>query len=466
MLRPYLLSATSLLVLVPFVNAQSPEGAKPHSTSAAAPAQVVSDTSLPCGDCAVDRHGPWSQVWASFGYTRWTMRDAPYAYPLASTSVGVSNNPGAVGDPNTVILFGDQPLDLGWFNGLRIDGGIWFNDCHTTGVGFGLTSFGSKTFNTLFDSNTTGPAFITRPIYDAQTPGPVGLIVSDPEANISGSLGIQNKAQFYGFDLHVRQNFLNNETWTIDGTLGFRYFNLAEQLLITQRTNYDATDGNSPLVVGQISYDPPGSGPTFDPISHILNNQVVTQTSVNSLLITDSFETRNQIYGVQLGTRAEARWGTFYTSFAGKVTLGVNEERIDVNGTTTGITANGGTVTEQGGVLAVRGIAPVPVPFTNTPVPVGITGVQRYNQFVIMPEFSFQVGMQVTSHVRLFAGYDWLYINDVVRPGNQIDPVINQRYVPASPAYGTLAGPNKPSYPMNHTDFVAQGFSVGLEFQY
>lgn len=448
MLRPYLLSATSLLVLVPFVSAQTPEGAKTGSIAAApAPVQVVPDTNLPCGDCAVDRPGPWSQVWASFGYTRWTMRNAPFAYPLASTSVGISDNPGAVGDPNTVILFGDQPLDFGWFNGLRIDGGVWFNDCHTTGVGFGVTSFGTKTLNTFFDSNTTAPSFITRPIYDAQTPGPVGLIVSDPDANISGSLGIQNKAQFYGFDLHIRQNFLNNEKYTIDGTLGFRYFNLSEQFLITQRSQYNPVEVPEPQAA------------VLSPSPLIVNH-----TEVDSLLITDSFSTRNQVFGVQLGTRAEARWGTFYTSFAGKVTVGVNEERIDVNGFTSGVTRDGATVSAPGGLLAVGGYSPPDA--QGKSVFVGTTGVQRYNQFVIMPEFSFQVGMQVTSHVRLFAGYDWLYINDVVRPGNQIDPVINQRYVPASPAYGTLAGPNKPSYPMNHTDFVAHGFSVGLEFQY
>lgn len=469
MLRPYLLSASSLLVLVPLVNAQTPEGAKPNAIAVApAPVQVVPDASVPCGDCSVDRHGPWSQVWASFGYARWTMRDGPFAYPLATTSVpqGASNNPGAIGDPNTVILFGDQPLDFGGFNGLTINGGVWFNDNHTTGVGFGLTSFGTKSFNSFYDSNTNGGSAIYRPFYDAQNPGSAAFVVSDLSQNLIGSLGIENKAQFYGFDLHVRQNFFNNETWTIDGTLGFRYFNLSEQLTITQRTTYNGEPEGTPLVVGHISYDPPGV-PVFNPNTPFdLVNQQVNFTPVQSLLITDSIGTRNQVYGVQLGSRAEGRAGAFFASFAGKVTLGVNEERIDVNGSTTGFVGNGATVSEPGGILAVKGIGTTAVPFTQTPIPVGTAGVQRYNQFVIMPEFSFQIGMQVTSHVRIFAGYDFLYINDVVRPGNQIDPVINQRYVPSSPAYGSLAGPNKPGFPMNHTDFVAQGFSVGLEFQY
>lgn len=473
MLRPYLFSATTLLVLVPFVNAQGPEGAKSGESPipvSPTPVQTVPDANLPCGDCAVDRHGPWSQVWASFGYARWTMRNAPFAYPLATTSIGNSNNPGAVGDPNTVVLFGDQPLDFGGFNGLRIDGGVWLNDHHTTGVGFGLTTFGSNSSNSFFQSTLANPQLLARPIYDAQTPGPVGLIVSDPAENLYGSLGIENKAQFYGFDLHIRQNFFHNESWTIDGTLGFRYFNLSEQLTITQRTDYlvdrEHPADNSPLTVGHISYGM-SNGPVFNTLPPFdLLNQQVDFTQVQSLFITDSIATRNQIYGVQLGTRAEGRWGTFFASFAGKVTLGVNQERIDINGTTSGTTAAGGTVSEPGGILAVKGIGTTAVPFSQTPVPVGTLGVQRYNQFVVMPEFSFQLGMQVTSHVRLFASYDWLYINDVVRPGNQIDPVINQRYVPSSPAYGTLAGPNKPSFTLNHTDFVAQGFSVGLEFQY
>lgn len=480
MLRRYLLSASSVLVLMQLANAQTPGAIVPNaSATTSAPVQIVPDSNSPCGDCVVDRHGPWSQIWASFGYARWTMRDAPFATPLVTTGSGA--NAGALGDPNTLILFGDQPLDFGNFNGLRLDGGVWLNNNHTTGIGFGLTSFGSKSFTSFFDSATTGPAVISRPIFDAQAFQQVGLLVSNG-IDVSGSIAFENKAQFYGFDLHVRQNFLNNEVWTIDGILGFRYFNLSESLLITQRSDFEGSQGNSPLVVGQISYAPVMGhppGPVFSPIApYELINQVITPTSVNSLLISESFQTRNQIYGVELGTRAEARWGAFYTSFAGKVTLGVNEERINVNGATSGVASDGGaTINAPGGILAVGGIAPTAVPFTptpigvtpvnnGTPISVGNLGAQRYNQFVVMPEFTFQVGMQVTSHLRLFAGYDWLYINDVVRPGNQINPVINQRYVPSSPAYGTLAGPNAPFNPLSHTDFVAHGFSVGLELQY
>ena len=49
----------------------------------------------------------------------------------------------------------------------------------------------------------------------------------------------------------------------------------------------------------------------------------------------DRFETRNQIFGGQLGAQAEMHFGQFFVNVTGKVLLGDNHESIDVQGTTT-----------------------------------------------------------------------------------------------------------------------------------
>ena len=65
-------------------------------------------------------------------------------------------------------------------------------------------------------------------------------------------------------------------------------------------------------------------------------------------------------------------------------------------------------------------------------------------------------------------GYQFLYINNVARPGEQIDRVINTSQGPAftgDPSQ-TLVGPARPMYLGAQSDFWAQGARVGLEFRY
>jgi hypothetical protein len=60
-------------------------------------------------------------------------------------------------------------------------------------------------------------------------------------------------------------------------------------------------------------------------------------------------------------------------------------------------------------------------------------------------------------------GYNFLYWSNVIRPGNQVDRVINPNLLP--PANG-LGGPNRPTFEFHGSDFWAQGVSFGLEFRY
>ena len=68
----------------------------------------------------------------------------------------------------------------------------------------------------------------------------------------------------------------------------------------------------------------------------------------------------------------------------------------------------------------------------------------------------------------VFAGYTMLYTNNVVRPGKQIDRSINDTQsvaISEDPA-ARLAGPARPSFKFNGSDFWAQGVNVGLEYKW
>ena len=86
--------------------------------------------------------------------------------------------------------------------------------------------------------------------------------------------------------------------------------------------------------------------------------------------------------------------------------------------------------------------------------------------FAVVPELGINVGYQINPLWRVFVGYNFLYLSDVVRPGNQIDRVVNTTQLPSVLGPGMLVGPARPTFVMKGTDFWAQGLSVGLEFRY
>jgi hypothetical protein len=86
-----------------------------------------------------------------------------------------------------------------------------------------------------------------------------------------------------------------------------------------------------------------------------------------------------------------------------------------------------------------------------------------------MPEVGVNVGYQVTTHLRVFAGYNFLYLSNVIRPGDAIDPLVDAARIPNFPLPGNpapLAGITRPSPLVRTSDFWAQGISFGLQFNW
>ena len=73
------------------------------------------------------------------------------------------------------------------------------------------------------------------------------------------------------------------------------------------------------------------------------------------------------------------------------------------------------------------------------------------------------VGLQLTRHLKLYAGYSLLWVSTVARAGEQIDPVVNMTQFPIRSGNGPLVGPARPAFHFDGTDFWAQGLNFGLE---
>jgi hypothetical protein len=94
------------------------------------------------------------------------------------------------------------------------------------------------------------------------------------------------------------------------------------------------------------------------------------------------------------------------------------------------------------------------------------SGRQTRDEFTVVPEVCVNVGYQISSSLRVFAGYSFLYLGDVLRPGDQVNTTVNPGLVPASPWYGTSSVPAQPSALLSRSDFWAQGINFGLAFRY
>jgi hypothetical protein len=81
----------------------------------------------------------------------------------------------------------------------------------------------------------------------------------------------------------------------------------------------------------------------------------------------------------------------------------------------------------------------------------------------------FNINHQPTGGRLLFNGLvaaQPRYVNEVVRPGSQIDLVINPNLVPTSATFGSPGGLQLPAFPQKSTGFWAQGLNFGLEFTF
>ena len=53
-----------------------------------------------------------------------------------------------------------------------------------------------------------------------------------------------------------------------------------------------------------------------------------------------------------------------------------------------------------------------------------------------------------------------------MRPGDQIDPVINPTQLPTPAGPGTLVGPARPAFAFHETDLWVHGINFGGEFRF
>jgi hypothetical protein len=362
-----------------------------------------------------DHCGPPERFWLGGGPVLLWIKNGPLPV-LATSSAGQ-------------VLGGD--VSYGTFLGGQIDGGAWLDRRHTFGVGLsGFMTEQRSVSGSLF-SDAAGSPLISRPAFDILTGVPINILAAAPGA-FAGGVVFATSSRLAGAEAGLVHNLRYCQDYSIDVGFGFRYLDLDENLVITQMTQA--------LANGQLS---------------------LAGTPVAGAVIEDRFDTRNQFYAGQFSARAEYRFGPVFLDVISKVALGPNHEVVSISGVTRDLA---GTQAVSGGLLAVGQATTQVGPFPQPPG--GNIGRDSTNRFAVLSEVGGLIGCQVTQHVRVAAGYHFLYINDVVRPGSQIDQAVNLRLVPLSGSFGSVSGPASPVPTARHDDFFAHGVQFRLEVVY
>lgn len=363
--------------------------------------------------------------WVRGEYLLWSTKEQVLP-PLVTTGDEVSV--GRLGFPATQVLFGGRQ-DEDPRSGFRITVGSWLgvedpmngqNKCLGVEGSFFWLSDSSPNFQVA----SGGSPILARPIVNAITGLPGIEQVANPALNVpgvgtldplQGGVTIRSTSQLLGGEANVLCRCNRHSDGTLDFFGGLRFLSLKETLEIREDL--------------------------FDP------------TTLENIVVLDSFRTQNRFYGAQVGVRTERQFGAFTLEVIGKLALGSTRQEVIIDGFTQVRLVDGSFLIGRGGLLALDQ-----------------TNIGKFDRdvFTVVPEITINASYALNANLRVFLGYNFLYWSDVARPGDQIDIVVNPNFVPTldqnSPP--SRAGQSRPTLIFTGTQFWAQGLNLGAEWRF
>lgn len=379
--------------------------------------------------------------WVKGEYLNWAVKDGNLPVILATTSSApdLVNNFGALNQTATQVLLGTGPYSYDRLQGGRITagfspgvffpievGGFWMNKNISL---FGASSNGSATSRVL-TIPFQDPARTAVPLNSTFIPLETGSSAGFPGL-VSGSINVAGSINLWSVDPNLFLPLFGTDIFFADAYAGYRHLTLDEDLQITKTLAPVAS-------FARINFngDPVGFGQGFKTVTR------------------DRFDCQNLFNGGQLGFRTGVSFGRLGFLFDSKLALGQNHQIINVAGSSTLETP----------ALALRG------PSSNIGVPGGVLAVASnsgrftHNAFSVIPELDVNVGFQVFRSMRIFAGYSLLMMTNVVRPGDQLNNVIDARQIPTDALFVPGFIGTSPGRRFVTSDFWAQGVNFGILF--
>ncbi len=400
---------SSAAVPGPMTSTQAPPG---PSDDLGLPANIPNafGCDTPCSPCC-------PRVYADFAYLAWWFRSPSFPPLVTSSLAPASATTGSLADPFAVPLITDQTLRYrNAFSGGRVTLGYFLDDKQLSAFEASAFIVGQGTVSATVGSNGAGVPTIASPYFDFATGTAAAFPYSTPGVALGG-VKVSSAARLFGGEGNFVCNYpdccICCVPFPCSLLVGARYLNLQEKLSIDGLTQ---AVGTTPFVASQ-----------------------------------DSFRTLNQFIGGQVGGRIGWSFGPWFIAGQGKIGIGQVMEQVSIAGSTTAV---------------VPGVYPVSVPAHLYAV-ASNSGNFTKNAFAYVPEVEARFGYRFNANLLAYVGYNFLYINKVARPGNQIDPVIDATQSPALSGAAAVPGFTRPAaLPITQSSFWAQGVNVGIEITY
>jgi Putative beta barrel porin-7 (BBP7) len=375
------------------------------------PPVSVYPTQFPADEMFVSAkdNGP-GLTWVRAEYLSWSLTGARVPALVTSPPPGpvtlIYAAPG-----NKVIFGADKELD-GHRPGARLTMGSWFNSDRNFGweaSGFWL----DRQDDGIRAGSTDGSRSIaSSPFINALTGQPTALIISSPGVAY-GSTQVSNASRaIWGGEVLGRGLLCSGDGWRLDGLVGYRCIQFNEQLDI-----HKSIFLLSPLVV-------PGT----------------------QILCDDGITARNKFHGGVLGVDLQCDVCGYLLSARPSVAIGSVENTVNRTGIMGARVPGFADFFHLGGTY-------------NLSSNLGEVGTR---DCTVVPQIELRLVKEICPGVRGSIGYTGIYLPQVVRAAEQIDPVVNPNLLgPILPG-----GPARPAPLLERNSAVLQGLSVGVEVRF
>jgi len=353
---------------------------------------------------------PLGASWSSYELLVWWPK-AQSLPPLVTAGRGP--NAPALGGPNTMLLVGGSAIDSINIAGGRFTFGSPVNESQTAGLAITYFFLGSRTASVTIDERSRA---IGRPYLDT-TGLPAAIPVSLP-GGPAGTVTASTSSRATGWEVNGIANLYSGPELRLNAIAGYRYFMINEGLRVDQ-TAWLPPSPNGPAIMASIA---------------------------------DQFDAHNRFHGGQLGLTADLSQGPVFVEATGKVALGQATNVVQVSGQSVALAAG----------------FPIPaVQYFNSGVLAQPTNSGRFvrNSFAVLPEASLKVGYRFQDRSRLYVGYNFIYLSEAVRPGDQVDTTLDPGQVALFPRPGGVAV-ERPVPTLVRSDFWVQGLMFGVEYRY
>lgn len=365
-----------------------------------------------------------SLFWVEGDTLLWWTKDSPMRIPILTQGSFADVSPGALGQPNTTVLFGGSVIDFGASYGLRLGAGCWLPWSRRFGIESDFFVLEKRSEGVGISSGANGAPLSAHPFLNAQTGREEAEGIS-ADGLFAGSSAISISSRVQGCETNFVANTWRGGGLVVDVLFGLRSLVLNETLTIEDNL---VPLGNGVLFIqGTTAVNPP---------NHLTNF--------------DIFRARNQFFGPQVGSRLDWHCGRVGVGLSGKLALGSTRQAMAINGGTSLATTAGPIFTVPGGIYAQS---------TNS-------GEFVRGACTVVPEIGLNLGMQMAPGLEARLGYNFIYWNNVARPGKQLDHTLNPRVVPSDGNFGAGGGPSRPIFNFDGSDFWAQGITFRLEYRY